>query len=337
VSLQSRVPEFRRVLAGVLVACALGWGAPARAAGVEPAPEPSTPAPPDAALEARQQYQAGTDAYEAKRFVEAALHFEAAVVQRPHAVALYTAALAWEQANRPERAADDFVRALDVPGPNALSASQATNARDRLSTLEGTMGTLDVSAPMGWRIQLDANTQVLAPAHLHGMPGVHSLAVQPPSRPIEHRDVTLDLGKRTRLELAAEPTIPAGATSSPTLPKPPVENALAPRASEEQGNLRRELGFAIAGAGVASLAAGAVLGVSALSARDAFNAAPTQIAYDHATSLQTWTDVVFVAGGVLVAGGVALALWPSSKTDARREPTVSLAPSFGGAVVRGSF
>ena len=69
-------------------------------------------------------------AYEAKRFVEAALHFEAAVVQRTHAVALYTAALAWEEANRPERAADDFSRSLDVQG---LSPAQAQNARERLA------------------------------------------------------------------------------------------------------------------------------------------------------------------------------------------------------------
>ncbi len=99
----------------------------------------------------------------------------------------------------------------------------------------------------------------------------------------------------------------------------------------------RSIGFGVAGAGVASLGAGIILGVNALSARDAYNAGPTQVAYDHATSLQTWTDVTFVAGGVLVAAGVTLALWPAPKTDPRREPTVSLAPSFGGAIVRGIF
>src|SRR5271170_4982971 len=111
---------------------------PARAGEDPPAKSPSpddAPASPviDSAQEARQQYQAGTQAYQAKRFVEAALHFEAAVIQRPHAVALYTAALAWEQASRPERAADDFARALDVQG---LSAAQIQQAHDRLSTLE---------------------------------------------------------------------------------------------------------------------------------------------------------------------------------------------------------
>ena len=117
-------------------------------------------------------------AYQAKRFVEAALHFEAAVVQRPHAVTIYTAALAWEQASRPDRAADDFSRSLDVQG---LSPAQSQNAHERLAILERAMGTLDVTAPEGWRVQLDANTGVLAPAHLHAMPGVHSLAVQAPS------------------------------------------------------------------------------------------------------------------------------------------------------------
>jgi tetratricopeptide (TPR) repeat protein len=287
--------------------------------------------PPDAAQEARQQYQAGMQAYKDKRFVEAALHFEAAVVQRPHAVALYTAALAWEQANRPERAADDFARAIDVPG---LSQAQAQAARDHLANLERAMGTLEVTGPEGWRVQLDANTGVLVPGHLHAMPGVHSLAIQPPSGGIQHRDVTLELAKTSRLALTGE-TAPAPANAPP--PPAPVP-APPPRAVRTQAatlDLRHAAGFSAAGAGVAFVVAGVVLGESALSARDAYNASPTQVAYDHASSMQTWTDVAFIAGGVLVAGGAALILWPSPKKSG--EPSVSLAPAAGGAILRGAF
>src|SRR4029077_680589 len=109
-------------------------------AGDARAQEGETPAA-GPALEARQQYALGGQAFAAKRFIEAALHFEAAAAHRAHAVTLYTAALAWEQANRPESAADDLARALDVP---ALSATQAASARERLAVLEKSLGTLAV-------------------------------------------------------------------------------------------------------------------------------------------------------------------------------------------------
>jgi hypothetical protein len=51
--------------------------------------------------------------------------------------------------------------------------------------------------------------------------------------------------------------------------------------------------------------------------------------------MATCTDVALIAGGVLVAGGVALALWPSP--TGKGEAAVSLVPTLNGALVRGSF
>jgi hypothetical protein len=307
---------------------AVGASPLARAADETAAPPPAG----DGSQEARHEYQAGMQAYEAKRFVEAALHFEAAVIQRPHAVALYTAALAWEEANHPERAADDFARALDVPG---LSQTQGANARERLATLEKAMGTLDVTAPEGWRVQLDENTSVLAPAHLHALPGVHSLAVQSPSAPIQHRDVLLELGRTAHLALTAEPPAAPPSTAKLETARAPAVPSSDTSARPGGLDLRRSLGFAAAGAGIASIGAGIVLGVSALSARDAYNAAPTLAAYNHTIGLQTWTDVAFIAGGALAVGGVALIVWPSPSP--KGEPALSLAPAPGGFLVRGAF
>jgi hypothetical protein len=312
----------RRTLAWALAAAV---GTVAHPAAAEDA------APPDPAQEARQQYQAGQQAYVAKRFVEAALHFEAAAAQKPHAVTLYTAALAWEQANRPERAADDFVRALAVPGPG-LSAAQTSNAHDRLTTLEKTMGTLEVIAPDGWRAQIDSNTQTTTPAHLHALPGLHSLAGQPPEGPAQHQDVTLEAGKVLHVELSPAPAAPTAVAPAPA---PSEEQTPAPPPAEHRVELRRMIGVGVAGVGVGALVGGIVLGVSALDARDAYNAAPSQPSYDHANSLATWTTVALVAGGAMVAGGVALALWPAPKPKA--EPTVALVPAPGGAVLRGVF
>ena len=96
---------------------------------------------PDPSVEARQQYQQGTKAFSGKKYADAALHFEAAAALKPSAIALYTAALAWDLARQPERAADAFTRALDVSG---LDEKQTNTARDRVATLEKTLGAVDV-------------------------------------------------------------------------------------------------------------------------------------------------------------------------------------------------
>jgi hypothetical protein len=223
-----------------------------------------------------------------------------------------------------------------VPGPG-LSAAQTQNARDRLTSLETTMGLVEVIAPDGWHVQVDANTETAAPAHLHALPGVHSLAAQGPTGPVQHQDVTLEAGKTVHVEVSPKPAMSTQAPAGGAEPTPFDKEAPAPAPPLVQHGfeLRRVIGVGVAGVGVGSLVFGAVLGSNALGARDAYNAAPTRQAYDHATSLATCTDVALIAGGVLVAGGVALALWPSSR--GKGEAAVSLVPTLNGALVRGSF
>src|SRR5262245_18875079 len=110
----------------------------ALAGGARPALADETPTV-DSAAEARQQYQDGSKAFAGKRYHEAAMHFEAAASFKANAVALYTAALAWDLASRPERAADAYGRSLEVAG---LDAKQTAVSKDRVATLEKTLGTL---------------------------------------------------------------------------------------------------------------------------------------------------------------------------------------------------
>src|SRR5690349_17222390 len=98
---------MKRHACTLVAAAALGMFVPSTAHAQDP---PTV----DSAAEARQQYQQGTQAFQAKRYEEAALHFEAAASFRTNAVALYTAALAWDLATKPERAADAYGRALAV-------------------------------------------------------------------------------------------------------------------------------------------------------------------------------------------------------------------------------
>jgi hypothetical protein len=298
-------------------------------------PTSSTPEPADAAAEAKREYAAGVEAYSSRRYVEAALHFEAAAARRPHAAALYNAGLAWEQANRPDRAADDYGRALDVAG---LSATQAQNARARIATLEKTLGTLVVTAPEGFQVQLGTSSMLPTPTRVHGAPAVHPLTIVAPGGAIAHRDVTLEAGKATPLALTEADVAPKPEPPKPAFEPPPKEPVVVapppPPPPREWWNLRRAVGVGVAGLGVATLASGVVLGVNALGARDAYNAGPTQAAYDHASSLETWTNVAWVSGVLLVAGGAALVLWPTPKG---REPAAALVPTPGGVLVKGAF
>ena len=88
------------------------------------------------------------------------------------------------------------------------------------------------------------------------------------------------------------------------------------------------------------LLSGVVLGSEAIGARDTYRGAPTQFAYDHASELQMWTDVAFIAGAVVAAGGIALVVWPSSKAAAEppaKTEGVSLVPLPGGLLLKGRF
>ncbi len=286
----------------------------------------------DSAAEARQQYQDGTKAFSAKRYAEAALHFEAAASFKANAVALYTAALAWDLASKPERAADAYSRALDVPG---LEAKQASVAQGRIATLEKSLGTVAVSAPdPTWRVQLDTLTEVGTPAKLHALPGVHTLSIRAPNKEIEKRDVTLEAGKTTTIELKEEPKPPPKPDPEPVkeTPEPRAPEPIPARLQNPFWTTLKVVGVGVAGAGVAALGAGAILGTSANGAKDAYDAAPSRAGFEHASSLETWTNVALISGAVLVAGGIALVVVPIGE---RSDVRVGAAP--GGFVVRGAF
>jgi hypothetical protein len=289
----------------------------------------------DSAVEARQQYQDGSKAFSAKRYSEAALHFEAAAAFKANAVALYTAALAWDLATRPERAADAYSRALEVPG---LDAKQTNIAKDRVAALERTLGTLSVTAPDGYKVQLDSLTEVAAPARLHGNAGAHTLSIRAPGKPIERRDVSLEAGRATTLELKeppkASPKPEPEPEPPPAKPAPPPET-LPPRLRDQQfWTPLRVAGVGVAAVGVAALGTGVILGTSALGAKDAYNAAPTRPGFDHAESLQTLTNVVFVVGGVLTAGGIVMIVVPSGE---RVDRSVRVGFSPRGLSAGGTF
>lgn len=301
----------------------------ASASGVANAEEPPAA---DPAVEARQEYHLGTQAFSQKRYSDAALHFEAAAALKANAVALYTAALAWDFASKSERAADAYARSLDVPG---LDAKQSAVAKDRLAALEKSLGTVAITAPEGWKVQLDNFTEVNAPARIHAAPGVHPLTVRSTSRASERREVTLEAGKVERLDLKDEVKVVAKVDPEP------VESSVAPRLVDAPvtppapfWNTYRIVGVGVTSVGITALASGIVFGLQANDAKDTYGAAPTRSAFDHASSLQTWTNVSLVVGGLFLASGIALVVVPIGKAS-RHRVTVGATP--GGMIASGMF
>lgn len=316
-----------------LLALPLFVASPALAADPAPA-APAAPAPtPEATAEAARQSDLARHAVKAKRFLHAAELFEAAAALNRQASTNVSAGVAWDQADRPDRAADAYARALLANEPDA-------SGKDRLETLERSLGTVDIKAPPGWTVQLDGGSEAATPARLHSTPGVHSLAISAPDRPITRRDVRLEVGKPLALTLKDEPVAPVTADKPREAPSPTTQAA--PTTTNTRvierappGQTRRAIGFTLAGLGLATLGGAALLGVQTVNARDAFNDAPSQSLYDHEQALQTWTNVALVAGSVFVVGGVALVLWPSGSSST--EVSVGVAPSPGGGSFVGRF
>jgi hypothetical protein len=319
------VPLLRPALATSAIAAAFCALAPAARAGdVVQARVGAEVAPPgeDAATRARSRYEAGTQAFSQGRYVEAALDFEAAAAEKASPIALYTAAMSWERANAPERAADDYRRALSIGG---LAAESSAQASQRLAALEAVLGTVVVTAPDGWRAQVDAYTELPLPAMFHAAAGVHTLTFRPVGRPIGRLPVVVQAGASTRVDLPRVEAQPA-----PTVEAPP------PRRS---GDARPTIGFIALGAGGAALLSGALLGVESLDARNAYDAGPTSAAYATARNLQLWTNVALIAGGTLLAGGLVLVLWPSPHGPAgtARPAALGLAVGPSSLGLRGGF
>jgi tetratricopeptide (TPR) repeat protein len=283
----------------------------------------------DPAAEAKRQYNLGTQAYSAHRFVEAALAFEAAASYKANAVTLYTAALAWEQGNQPERAADAFGRALELPG---LLPQQQSNAKERVAALEKALGTLVVTGTDKTKVQLDSLTEVGVPARLHAAPGSHVLSIRYPDASSEKRDVVLELGTSTSLDAvkAATVTQPTPKENPPPLVPPPVDK---PMEEKSATPITRFIGVGAIGAGVVAGVATIVLGLSANDAGNAYNTLPSREALDHANALATWTNVAWITGAVLVASGVALVLIPGGKA----QPKAAVSAALGGVMLGGAF
>jgi hypothetical protein len=288
--------------------------------------------------EAKKQYLAGQKAFSAGKFTDAAQAFEVAAALKPNAVALYTAALSWEQASQAERAADDYGRAIDMTS-GGLSPQQTSTARERLVALEKVLGTIAITGPDGYKVVLDQFTESPAPVRLHGTGGTHSLSVRAPGKQPEKREIMLEGGQVQKLDVSpvaqattVKHTDDDGTGSS--TPKPVVVEK-----STSHMSALKAVGFTAIGVGGAGVLGAILLGISAQDAGDAYNAAPSHAGLVHANALATWTTGVWIGAAVFVVAGLTFVLIPekSATSPAASQASLSISPALGGFTMQGSF
>jgi len=299
----------------------------------------------DDASEARKRFAEGAKALEANRYREAALHFESAARLRAHPIALFSAATTWDKAEEPARAADNYARAIELPG---LSTKDQKTAHERLTSLEQSLGTAAVSGPSGLVVQFEHSTEASPPVRLHGAPGIHTLLIVRDGN-VERRDVILKAGETASVSISepapVPPPAPIESAPAASVSATPVASAFSPAVDLPSAtapaatlSTRKIVGYSAMGAGVLTAGVAVWLGVKTLSARDDYVSNPSQGGYDHATSLRLWTNVAWAGAAVLGGVGAALAFWPSSNSQQGEQRTsLTLVPTPTGVLLRGDF
>ncbi|MBX3130205.1 MAG: hypothetical protein KF718_26035 [Polyangiaceae bacterium] len=247
---------------------------------------------------------------------EAAQTFYEAHRLTPHADALYNAGLSWELAKQRAFAATAYETALQMK----LSDAAASDARTRLAKLADVLGRVEVAAPEGSTIRSEPFVVRAASAVFYFEPGRRRIDVTLPGGDYAVRRVDVMPG-----ETAVVLVESAGSQDdAPPTRRPTRETADETAAS--RGSTERALGWtAIGAAGALSIGAVA-LGITALRARDDYEASGNRdaAARERAERMRLWTNIAWGgAAAFAVTGGVLLIV---GKDD-----------SGGSVALRGSF
>jgi hypothetical protein len=201
---------------------------------------------------AARLFRSASAAFARHDYREAAIDFEEAYRQAPHPATLFNAALAWEAASEPARAADAFAGALAEQG---LDAEQTAQGRKKLDALEQQLGVIDVAGPAGAVVTLEHVRKGRMPASIHVAPGDHELLIEAPGGARKQTAVHVAAGERQRVRLDSE--APRPAASTPRVEPPRSGSPLRGRPADKRAWSHWR---------------GRGLGVKAVDARDAFEA-----------------------------------------------------------------
>jgi len=270
-------------------------------------------------------FEQGQAAFAAKRFRQAAEHFEHAYRLSPTSQAAYNAGLAWDGADERARAANTLTRAINLGG---LSKDELREASRRLAQLLPTLGKISISAPMGTKVRV-GELELGVPGSAYVDPGRHPLkAVRPDGTALE-REVTVAAGETTTVSFDDTPRRSSEPKPAPLRPAEP-EPKPKPSATPPKSHVLSYVSF---GAAAVALGVGAYLNVRGASANDDFEAShyTDSGARDRAVGLRTGAFVAYGAGLAFGALGTILLFGPSSEGTSAR---LDVAPTGARCSVR---
>ncbi|HRI68220.1 MAG TPA: hypothetical protein PK156_28515 [Polyangium sp.] len=227
-------------------------------------------------------------------------------------------------------------------------ANRAFISETRVHELEPQLPILKLT----WQGELPTHVKILVDdvewvSHLSGFtlpldPGPHRMSVIQRGAPGQNREIMLELGKMTTLDINAEVSFVKLHAPEPTTDVVPVKTL--PSATNPRTNPRKTAGFITLGVGGAGFVFGGIMGILAISEKQ------TVAAHCHGTArydcdatgisavekMRVYANpstIGFVAGGVLAATGVVLVL--TSPRQTKEEPmTMTL---HAGGVRGGGF
>jgi hypothetical protein len=175
--------------------------------------------------------------------------------------------------------------------------------------------------------------------HVDVNPGAHHVEAGRVTGGTARADVTLKEGENKSVRLEFASSGPVGVAAPP----PDVE----PESSSSPHPLRKP-GFVLLGIGGVGVVVGAITGLVSISKVNAFKgdcnamtgACPKGDASKgaSASTFASISDVGFIVGGVGVASGITLILWPGKKTsDSGTNTGLALHPGPGSVSLDGSF
>jgi hypothetical protein len=235
-------------------------------------------------------------AFSNHQYEKAARLFEDADVKAPHPSVVYNAAVSWDYAGRPARAADAYKRALQREG---LTVAQAEDAEKRLEILGNELGYVHIAKPVGGLVTVAHVVRAPIPAHFYLEPGNYDVLVLGAGNLETTERIAVLRGQTLRVEVVTL----ARAALQPT-PALPIEVPAPPNPTQEI------FGWVTFGVGVLAAGTAAYFGVRALEARDAFERSgwTDGVARDAAAQFRLGANVAWTGAGVFGAAGLTLAL-----------------------------
>jgi hypothetical protein len=265
--------------------------------------------------EAARAFDQAAELFAQGEYRRAALGFTRAFELVPHGDSAYNAALSWERANEPVRAAEAYTDALD----RGLQGEARDDATSRLARLTQSLGFVKIKAPGAAVVRLGDRAKE-APATFFVEPGSHEIVVIDRSGHRQSREFNVDAGE--------EKTVRFGSKNREE-PQPEADTLRA-----DDGNVWQTVGWAGVATGAVLAGVALYVGFQSSDARDEFNSSDrTDVEKrDKALSLQTWTRVAWVSAGLIGGGGVVVLLVADG--DSPAAPASALPH---GIAIRGTF